>query len=127
MVHKISSFSKHGLGIVGGLLLFTLGACTVPQTPPTSVVLLPPPAPVRTEAPATALSPEADSALKDAEQNVREARAQRALWIAAVEELQKARAAARVFDSEATLAHAREVVTLCALSLQQKQAPPVSW
>ena len=84
------------------------------------------PAPA-TKSPATAISAEADSALKAAEQNVIEARIQRSLWIAAVDELEKARAAARAFDSEATLTHAREVILLCTLSLQQKQAPSVSW
>lgn len=84
------------------------------------------PVPVK-NAPATALSTEADSALKAAEQNVIEARIQRSLWIAAVEELEKARAAAKAFDNEATLTHAREVILLCTLSSQQKQAPSVSW
>ncbi|MBL8524733.1 MAG: hypothetical protein JNN20_13665 [Betaproteobacteria bacterium] len=75
----------------------------------------------------SALTEEAEAALKVAEQSVLEARAKRALWIAAVEHLAKAREAAKVFDSAATLTHSKEVVALCALSLQQLSAPPVKW
>ena len=106
-------------------MLLALSACTTPQAPPLAAPVAMP-VPVKKTLP-TALNAEADSALKAAEQNVVEARIQRTLWIAAVEELEKARAAANVFDSEATLNHAREVILLCALSLQQKRSPPVSW
>lgn len=75
----------------------------------------------------TALTEEAEVALKVAEQSVTEARAKRSLWIAAVEHLAKAREAAKVFDSAAVLTHSKEVVALCALSLQQLSAPPVKW
>ncbi len=126
MNHKILHFIKHLFGaIIAALVLLVPSACTTLQAPaPTAQVAMP--VPVK-NAPATALSTEADSALKAAEQNVIEARIQRSLWIAAVEELEKARAAAKAFDSEATLTHAREVILLCTLSSQQKQAPSVSW
>ncbi len=75
----------------------------------------------------TALTPEAASALTAAEQSVIEARVKRSLWTAAVEHLNKARAAAQDFDSTATLAHAKEVAALCALSIQQLALPPVKW
>ena len=75
----------------------------------------------------TALSEEADTTLKAAEQSVTEARIRRALWTAAVEELERARAAAKVLDSDATLRHAREVIALCGLSIAQLSAPPVKW
>ncbi len=81
---------------------------------------VPPPKP-------TALSAEAEGALKVAEQSVIEARVQRALWSAAVEQLGLARLAAKEFDSGTTLRHAREVVALCNLSTQQKAATPVAW
>jgi hypothetical protein len=102
-----------------------MAACT---SLPSERADLPSPQPATlTQAPAGALSAEAELALKAAERSVLEARLQRALWIAAVEELDKARAAAKALNSEATLKHAREANLLCALSLQQKQAPPVSW
>ena len=73
------------------------------------------------------LTEEAESTLKAAEQSVTEARIRRALWTAAVEELERARAAAKGFDSGATLRHAREVIALCGLSIAQLSAPPVKW
>lgn len=110
------------------MLLAQLNACSVApaQNVAATVAETVAPAPAMKAATA-ALSAEADAALKQAEQNVSEARAQRALWIAAAQELDKARAAAKAFDSGATLLHAREASALCTLSLQQKQAPPVSW
>ena len=103
------------LGIVGG--------CATPELAkpqPATAVAIPAGKP-------TALTAEAESALKVAEQSVIEARGKRSLWTAAVEHLNKARAAAQVFDSNATLAHAKEVAALCALSIQQLTLPPVKW
>ncbi|MBL8519914.1 MAG: hypothetical protein JNK75_04515 [Betaproteobacteria bacterium] len=80
----------------------------------------PPPAP-------TSLLPEAEEALAAAEQKVIEARVKRSLWIPAIEQLHKARAAAQRFDSAATLAHAKEVIALCTLSIAQLESPPVRW
>ena len=100
------------------------GGCLA-QTPP-AVTIAPP---VAAPAPAvpTMLTAEAESALSDAENSVRDARAKRALWTAAVEQLDKARAAAKRFDSAATLTHAREAVELCVLSIKQLSAPLVKW
>ena len=75
----------------------------------------------------TALTEEADAALKAAGQSVIEARIKRSLWTAAVEELKKAQVAAKNFDSVATLAHAREVIALCGLSIAQLSSAPVKW
>lgn len=126
MNHKISIYFQHCFKVlISPILLLALCACTTSSEPTTIVpatILAP-----NAKTPANALSAEADNALKTAEQNVVEARIQRALWIAAVEELDKARAAAKALDSEGTLKHAREVILLCALSLQQKQVPPVAW
>lgn len=89
------------------------------------------PQPQRVEAPTppkpVALTEEAAAALLAAEQRVTEARLKRSLWIAAVEHLDKARAAAKVFDSELTLVHAKETIELCLLSIAQLQSPPVKW
>jgi len=104
------------LGFVGG--------CVAPEPPKAEPVA---PVVVAPAAKPTALTAEAESTLKAAEQSVIEARVKRALWTAAVEHLTKARAAAQVFDSTATLEHAKEVVALCALSIQQTALPPVKW
>ncbi len=104
-------------------LLALAGGCAAPEAP---VVVAP--APVVAPPPkATELTAEAAAALQAAEQSVIEARVRRALWTTAVEELDKARAAAKVFDSVATLTHAREAATLCDLSIKQLAAPPVKW
>ena len=101
-----------------------LGGCVMPEAP--KAMITPTTATAPTVKP-TALTEEADAALKAAEQNVIEARVKRALWTAAVEHLNKARAAAQVFDSSATLVHAKEVVALCILSIKQTALPPVTW
>lgn len=108
---------------VAGMLAALLCGCVVqepPKIPVAVTVETPPPKPV-------ALSDDADAALKTAEQSVTEARIKRALWTAAVVELERARSAAKQFDSAATIKHAREVVALCGLSIAQLSAAPVKW
>ena len=100
-----------------------LGGCAVQEPPPIPVAIIvaaPPPKPV-------ALTDEADTTLKAAEQSVTEARIKRALWTAAVVELERARTAAKGFDSVATLQHAREAIALCGQSIAQLSKPPVTW
>ena len=104
------------------LSLCALPACTWQWAPEARPPVLPAAMPKP-----TALSAEAASVLQAAEQSVIDARAKQALWSAAVMQLELARAAAREFDSEATLRHAREVIALCVLSVQQMSAPPVKW
>ena len=82
--------------------------------------IAPPPAP-------TSLNAEATNTLKAAEQSVIEARVKRVLWSAAAMQLVEARKAAKIFDSEATLKHAEEVIALCELSSKQAQIAPVVW
>ncbi len=106
-----------------GMLGF-FGGCATPEPPKAEPVA---PVVVVPVIKPTALTVEADAALKAAEQSVIEARVMRSLWTAAVEHLQKARAAAKVFDSAATLEHAKEVVVLCELSIKQTALPPVKW
>lgn len=74
----------------------------------------------------TALTAEAASALQSAEAQVVAARKMRTLWPTAVTELEKARAAAQRLDSTSTIAFAREVIALCALSLEQRKASRVT-
>jgi hypothetical protein len=122
---KFLPIFKNGLLANFGLLLILAGCASPPQTVRAPAAR--PPAQTLAKAAPTALNAEAESALKAAEQSVIEARIQRSLWTAAVEELDKAQLAAKSFDSEATLLHAHEAIALCALSLQQKKAPPVGW
>ena len=115
-----------GRGILfsAALLVMLLNGCVVTESPKTAVLVVTP-EPL-TPKPA-ALTAEADTILKAAEQSVIEARIKRALWTAAVAELERARAASKVFDSVATSRHAREVIALCGLSVAQLSAAPVNW
>ncbi len=99
-----------------------LSACAWQNAPDTAPAVMPAPA-----AKPTALTADAATALRAAEQSIEDARAKGALWTSALRQLELARAAAREFDSEATLAHAREAVTLCGLSARQLSEPPVKW
>ena len=96
-------------------------------TAPATVAVAPVATPIIAPAKPTVLTTEADNALKAAEQTIIETRVRRALWSAATEQLDRARAAAKTFDSDLTLKHAREAIALCQLSLQQKKSPPVTW
>jgi murein lipoprotein len=101
-----------------------LAGCVMPATVHVApVVETTPPVPAKP----TALTGEAQSALMAAEVAVVEARNNRSLWTAALDQLALARQAAAVFDSDATLQHAREVVALCELSAKQRSAPLVKW
>ena len=104
------------------LLAVFLSGCAIQEAPKIPVAI-----PEIALPAATALTEEADATLKAAEQSVVEARIKRALWTAAVEELDRARKAAKSFDSVATLLHAREAIALCGLSIAQLSAPPVKW
>ena len=103
------------------LCVVLVGGCAAPEVTKIPAVANPaptPPAPI-------ALTEEAETTLKAAEQSVIEARVKRALWTAAVEELDRARTAAKKFDSNATVRHAREVIALCDLSIAQLSRAPV--
>jgi len=105
-------------------IVISLGGCITAPAPVANIpTIIAEPAPGKP----TTLSVEADNALKAAEQTVIETRIRRALWTAAAEHLERARAAAKKLDSDLTLKNAREVIALCQLSLQQKQSPPVTW
>jgi hypothetical protein len=107
---------------VSGLLMVAACAMDAPV-----VVKAPEPlAPIVAPKP-TALTDEAAGALIAAEQSVIEARTKRSLWTRAVEHLEKARTAAKSFDSSATLSHAKEAIELCRLSIAQLDAPLVRW
>ena len=114
-----------GCVFIGALVAALLNACAVSEAPKQQIpVAIIPVTPVPQP---TIVNEEADAALKVAELSVNEARIKRALWTAAVEELARARAAAKAFDSAATLRHARETIALCNLSIAQLSKPPVDW
>ena len=122
-IHSVSRASLPKNFLWGGVLAMFLHGCAVQELPKIPVAVVP-----ATVAPTPiALSAEADTALQAAEQSVIEARVKRALWTAAVEELKRARAAAKEFDSMATMRHARESIALCELSIAQLSKPPVKW
>ena len=105
------------------LLAWLATGCAVQETPKLTITAVPE---VILQKP-VALAAEAEAALQAAEQGVIEAGIKRALWIAAVEELSRARVAAKEFDSAATLRHAREAILLCELSIAQLSKAPVKW
>lgn len=127
IINPMKSMQNTSTFLLACSALIVAGCTTykeAPKAPPAPVVVVAPPAPPPKP---TSLTVEAEGALKAAEQSIVEARVKRALWTAAIEQLTLARSAAKVFDSEATLKHAREVVALCQLSAQQKANQPVLW
>lgn len=85
-------------------------------------------APVTAEAPAAspakpALSDEAKQALAKAEADIKEAKAQGALWTTAADALKKAQDAATKGDSAATLKFAKTASEHAGLGLKQKAYP----
>jgi hypothetical protein len=118
---RVSGAAKFLFVCVAAIVFF--GGCAVQETPKISVAV---PEVVVTPKP-IALTVEADAALKAAAQSVIEARIKRALWSAAVEELERAQAAAKTFDSAATFVHARKTIALCDQSIAQLSKAPVKW
>jgi hypothetical protein len=87
----------------------------------------PPPAPVVAK-PAVdekARAEEAKAMLAQAETDVQRARAKRALWLKAWEELIAARKAVAASDAEAAIRHARSASELAQLGLEQLAYPAV--
>ena len=126
-LETVARLSHDWFGSVVAMLLIAaavgISGCATPPPPLSAPIVVAEPV----SAKPTALSVDADNALKAAEQTVIETRVRRALWTAATDQLNRARAAAKILDSDLTLKHAREVIALCQLSLQQKQSPPVTW
>jgi len=101
-------------------------ACTVAEPQPASL-----PAPAVSQAPATpardesALAEEAKAMLAQAETDVQRARARRALWLKAWEDLVAARRAVASSDNAAAIALARDASDLAQLGLEQLAYPAV--
>lgn len=121
--HEVQSSRLLRLLFAPLLLAALATGCAVPEPPKLTVTTVPD---AIVQKP-VALTVEADSALQAAEQGVIEARIKRALWTSAVEELSRARIAAKEFDSAGTLRHARETIILCELSIAQLSKVPVKW
>lgn len=117
--------------MTGLLVVSAMTGCAWFATKPAPVVEVTPiavatPRSLPTPATPIALSADAVAALNAAEARIVDARKMRTLWPSAVVELDKARAAAKVFDSTRTIAFAQEVISLCEESLKQRQAPGVT-
>jgi hypothetical protein len=104
-----------------------LAACVTapPEPPPTPVAVAPapPPAPPPPD-PAVKLE-EARALLAQAETDVQRARARRALWLKAWEDLVAARQAVAAAQPEPAIVHARRASELAQLGLEQLAYPAV--
>jgi len=104
-----------------GFALVT-GACVAPEPPPAASV---PSAPQPVAAARAPSGEEARALLAQAETDVQRARARRALWLKAWEDLLAARKAAAASDFPATIRHARQASELAQLGLEQLAYPAV--
>jgi hypothetical protein len=109
-----------------------MGACAIDQPPPvvapaTQAATPSPPAPPAPPAPdpQLALAEEARALLAQAETDVQRARARRALWQKAWEDLVAARQAVTARRHAAAIAHAKRASGLAALGLEQLAYPAV--
>lgn len=100
-------------------------ACAAPAPPVAQPQPGPPPVtvePVRDEA---AFAAEAKAMLAQAETDVQRARAKRALWLKAWEDLLSARRAAAANDHASVIRHAKQASELAQLGLEQLAYPAV--
>ncbi len=121
---------------IGWLLACALLAsgCAIDQAPPAPQpqVAAPAPAPLPLKPPAppppdpqVALAEEARALLAQAETDVQRARARRALWLKAWEDLVAARKAAAAREHSTAIRHARRASELALLGLEQLAYPAV--
>jgi hypothetical protein len=106
---------------LAGFVLVT-GACVAPAPPPAATA---PSAPQPAAAPPAATGDEARALLAQAETDVQRARARRALWLKAWEDLLAARKAQAASDFAATIRYARHASELAQLGLEQLAYPAV--
>ena len=92
-----------------------------PQPPPAPVVVAPPPPPPDD----TALAEEAKAMLAQAETDVQRARAKRALWQKAWEDLVASRQAVAAKDHARAIRHAKRASEFALLGLEQLAYPAV--
>ena len=117
--------------VCAAIAVFALAACATPEPPPPQpappVVIAPPPAPAGpTEAERKAAQlEEARALLAQAETDVQRARAKRALWQKAWEDLVASRQAVAAADAPRAIRHARRASELAQLGLEQLAYPAV--
>jgi hypothetical protein len=108
------------------VLLLLLGGCVAPPGEVTEPVAAAPqapaPAPPR---PSASRLEEAKAMLAQAETDIQRARAKRALWLKAWEDLVAARRAMAANDHVATINHAKRASELAQLGLEQLAYPAV--
>jgi hypothetical protein len=109
------------------LVLAVLAGCVAepPKEPPPPVAVQPPPEPPKPVVDPKARLEEARAMLAQAETDVQRARAKRALWLNAWEDLLAARARFAANDAEAAIRHARRASEFAQLGLEQLAYPAV--
>lgn len=80
----------------------------------------------KAEAPKTQLSEDATKALAQAEADVKEAQAKKALWTTAMDALKHAKAAAEKHNSAEVIKYAKEASEHAKLGIEQTQYPPTT-
>ena len=122
---ETSRFWRRTCGALAGLVA---SSCALLEPPPAPPPAAPPPAPVVTvpAAPAVDVAAEESKALlAQAETDVQRARAKRALWLKAWEDLVVARQAVAAKDHARAIRHARRASELAQLGLEQLAYPAV--
>jgi hypothetical protein len=126
----LCSQSARSFGALLAVALLAAG-CAVPESVPAPAPQAAAPA-IPPEASAAArkarqaqLEAEARALLAQAETDVQRARARRALWLKAWEDLVEARKDVAAADFESAIAHARGASELAQLGLEQLAYPPV--
>jgi len=109
------------------LLVALLGGCATepPKEPSPPVVAKPAPEPPKPVVDPKARLEEARAMLAQAETDVQRARAKRALWLNAWEELLAARESVAANDADAAISHARRASEFAQLGLEQLAYPAV--
>ena len=100
-------------------------AAEPPKEAPPPVAVQPPPEPPKPVVDPKARFEEARAMLAQAETDVQRARAKRALWLNAWEDLLAARASFAANDAEAAIRHARRASEFAQLGLEQLAYPAV--
>jgi hypothetical protein len=113
-----------------GVFAAVLAGCAAPapevaQAPVAAPIVVAPPVVVAPDDTNTKVMEEAKALLAQAETDVQRARAKRALWLKAWEDLLAARQAVAAKDAPAAIQHARRASELAQLGLEQLAYPAV--
>ena len=115
------------LRVCGAVLVVLIAGCAAepPKVAPAPEPAPPPPVAVKPPVDEKARAEEAKALLAQAETDVQRARAKRALWSKAWEELVAAREALAAKDPEAAIRHSRSASDFAQLGLEQLAYPAV--